>query len=238
MLTVVYIFLSLMPSLTRRLSIFAAMNIVACIRSDGLMTLPSTDRLWSQGWLQTAHHLPSPNFGPRPAQALIDLAVVHSISLPPGHYGTGCVQQLFTNSLPWDAHPYFKEIQGLQVSAHFLIERNGSVWQFVSCDDRAWHAGASRWRGRENCNDDSIGIELEGLEGHTFTPQQYTALCQLYVQLTSRYPLTYIAGHEHIAPGRKRDPGPGFDWQRLARGLQATLPPVQAIPRLAVDETT
>ena len=118
---------------------------------------------WHQGWLCAPHvqHLPSPNFGPRPAGACIDLAVLHSISLPPGQYGTGCVQQLFTNQLDWAAHPYFESIRGLEVSAHFFITRQGMVWQFVSADDRAWHAGASAWRGRGNCKDDSIGIELE-----------------------------------------------------------------------------
>lgn len=195
----------------------------------------SADTLWSRGWLQTVRHLPSPNFGQRPASAHIDLAVIHSISLPPGHYGTGCVQQLFTNTLHWDAHPYFQEIQGLEVSAHFLIERDGTVWQFVSCDDRAWHAGTSRWRGRENCNNDSIGIELEGLEGQLFTHYQYAALFQLYGQLAGRYPLAYIAGHEHIAPGRKRDPGPGFDWQYLAQGLQSVLLPEHAVPLFPIN---
>src|SRR5256885_3849979 len=116
---------------------------------------------WQGGWLQQARHLPSPNFGERPAQALIDLVVVHSISLPPGEYGTGAVQQLFTNQLDWDAHPYYQGIRGLEVSAHFFITRQGEVWQFVDCDARAWHAGASCWRGRDRCNDDSIGIELE-----------------------------------------------------------------------------
>jgi len=123
---------------------------------------------WQGGWLQQARHLPSPNFGERPAQALVDLVVVHSISLPPGEYGTGAVQQLFTNQLDWDAHPYYQGIRGLEVSAHFFITRQGEVWQFVDCDARAWHAGASCWRGRDRCNDDSIGIELEGLEGLRF----------------------------------------------------------------------
>lgn len=180
--------------------------------------------LWNGGWLARAHHLPSPNFGPRPAQALIDLVVVHSISLPPGEYGTGAVQQLFTNRLDWDAHPYYQGIRGLEVSAHFFIARDGAIWQFVDCDARAWHAGASCWRGRERCNDDSIGIELEGLEGRLFEPAQYAALERLCQAIARRYPVAFIAGHEHIAPGRKQDPGPGFDWQRL-QALLAGHPP-------------
>ena len=175
---------------------------------------------WQQGWLSSAQHLPSPNFGPRPAHAAIGLAVVHSISLPPGQYGTGCVQQLFSNQLDWDAHPYFQTIRGLQVSAHFFITREGVLWQFVSCNDRAWHAGASHWCGQDNCNDFSIGIELEGLEGQRFEAAQYQALSRLCHALASHYPLTHIAGHEHIAPGRKQDPGPGFDWPQLQTQLQ------------------
>lgn len=170
---------------------------------------------WEGGWLRAARREPSPNFGPRPRCALIDLIVVHSISLPPGEYGTGAVQQLFTNRLDWDAHPYYQSIRGLEVSAHFFITRDGVLWQFVDCDQRAWHAGASRYRGRERCNDDSIGIELEGLEGQTFEAAQYATLAHLCAELAARYPIAHIAGHEHIAPGRKHDPGPGFAWQRL-----------------------
>ena len=179
---------------------------------------------WHDGWLAGVHQLPSPNFGPRPKSAHIDLLVVHSISLPPGQYGTGCVQQLFTNQLNWDAHPYFQSMRGLEVSSHFFIERSGQVWQFVSANARAWHAGASRWRGRENCNDDSIGIELEGLEGLTFEDAQYLALQQLCEAIAQHYPLRYVAGHEHIAPGRKQDPGPGFDWPRLRLALTPAHP--------------
>ncbi len=183
----------------------------------------ATQPSWNKGWLSSAQHLPSPNFGLRPAGACIDLIVIHSISLPPGQYGTGCVQQLFSNQLNWDAHPYFQTIQGLEVSSHFFITREGVVWQFVSTDDRAWHAGASQWCGRDNCNDFSIGIELEGLEGLTFETAQYQALSQLCQNLAAHYPITQIAGHEHIAPGRKQDPGPGFDWPLLQTSLQ-TLP--------------
>lgn len=175
--------------------------------------------LWQDGWYRFARRLPSPNFGPRPAQAQIDLIVLHSISLPPGVYGGNQVQALFTNQLDWELHPYFKHIEGLQVSAHFYIQRGGEIWQFVSCDDRAWHAGVSHYRGRAQCNDDSIGIELEGLEGDTFEPAQYEALEALCPALAQRYPIAHLAGHEHIAPGRKADPGPGLDWARLQHNL-------------------
>ncbi len=175
--------------------------------------------VWQGGWLHSAHHLASPNFGPRPALAVIDLVVLHSISLPPGVYGGDEVQAFFTNQLDWSQHPYYRQIEGMQVSAHFYVRRSGEIWQFVSCDDRAWHAGQSCYRGRDNCNDDSIGIELEGLEGDTFEPAQYTALTALIPALAQRYPIAHIAGHEHIAPGRKMDPGPGLDWALLRHTL-------------------
>ncbi|MDH4451035.1 MAG: 1,6-anhydro-N-acetylmuramyl-L-alanine amidase AmpD [Rhodoferax sp.] len=175
--------------------------------------------LWTGGWWHAARPCPSPNFGARPAQAPIDLVLVHSISLPPGEYGGPHVQQLFTNGLDWDAHPYFQSIRGLQVSSHFFVCRKGVLWQFVSCDDRAWHAGLSHYRGRSNCNDDSIGIELEGTDTDAFTDAQYACLRQLCEALAQRYPIRYIAGHEHVAPGRKRDPGPGFSWSRLHASL-------------------
>ena len=173
------------------------------------------DADWQQGWYAAAQRLDSPNFGPRPAGACIDLLVIHSISLPPGQYSGNEVQALFTNQLDWDAHPYFAQIRGLQVSSHFYVRRDGALWQFVSCNDRAWHAGASEYRGRSNCNDDSIGIELEGLEGETFEPAQYESLARLCQAIATQYPIAHIAGHEHIAPGRKQDPGPGFDWSLL-----------------------
>ncbi len=176
--------------------------------------------VWDAGRYKFARWLASPNFGPRPAQAQVDLIVLHSISLPPGVYGGGHVQDLFTNQLDWSAHPYFKQIEGLEVSAHFYIRRNGEVWQFVSCDDRAWHAGVSQYRGRNNCNNDSIGIELEGLEGDTFEVAQYEALAALCPAISLHYPIAHIAGHEHIAPGRKTDPGPGLDWTLLQKYLQ------------------
>jgi N-acetyl-anhydromuramoyl-L-alanine amidase len=170
---------------------------------------------WHAGWYDLAHRLDSPNVGPRPSGAFIDLIVLHSISLPPGTYGGNNVQALFTNRLDWDAHPYFSQIRDLQVSSHFFIRRDGVLWQFASCADRAWHAGNSSYRGRMNCNDDSIGIELEGLEGEIFEPAQYATLATLCMTLSMQYPIAHIAGHEHIAPGRKIDPGSGFDWERL-----------------------
>ena len=178
-----------------------------------------TSGLWSHGWYRRAHALPSPNFGPRPPGTAIDLAVVHSISLPPGQYGGNEVQALFTNTLDWDAHPYFQQIRGIEVSSHFYVRRDGALWQFVSVDDRAWHAGRSSFRGRDNCNDYSVGIELEGLEGERFTARQYERLDRLIRALAAHYPIAAVTGHEHIAPGRKHDPGPGFDWARLQRGL-------------------
>lgn len=191
-------------------------------------------KAWRNGWWQGAVHLPSPNFGPRPADAEVSLVVLHSISLPPGVYGGDAIERLFTNRLDWDAHPYFQSIRGLEVSAHFLVRRDGAVQQFVSCDDRAWHAGRSSWQGRENCNDWSVGIELEGLEGDVFEPAQYQALGSLLSALCKHYPMDQLVGHEHIAPGRKIDPGPGFDWALLqaqlhARALRLALPPSGAI---------
>lgn len=189
---------------------------------------PEQEGLWQQGWYLPATRLASPNFGPRPQDACIDLVVIHSISLPPGHYGGNEVQDLFTNRLDWDAHPYFAQIRGLQVSSHFYIRRDGVLWQFVSADDRAWHAGASHYRGRHQCNDDSIGIELEGLEGETFEDAQYAQLAHLCRDLHRHYPIAHVAGHEHIAPGRKHDPGPGFDWDRLKSTLDL---PLSVFPR-------
>ncbi|MCL1962107.1 MAG: 1,6-anhydro-N-acetylmuramyl-L-alanine amidase AmpD [Desulfovibrionaceae bacterium] len=175
--------------------------------------------LWRDGWYRFARAMPSSNHGPRPAGSRVGLIVVHSISLPPGEFGGDHVQALFTNRLDWDAHPYFQQIRGLRVSAHFYVRRDGALWQFVGCDDRAWHAGASSHRGRENCNDYSVGIELEGIEGGPFEDAQYETLAALCAALAGRYPIAHVAGHEHIAPGRKRDPGPGFDWHRLRRAL-------------------
>lgn len=174
---------------------------------------------WQAGWWARARATPSPNFGPRPAGAVVSLVVLHSISLPPGEYGGDAVERLFTNTLQADAHPAFASLRGVQVSAHFFLRRDGELRQFVSCDQRAWHAGVSRWRGRDNCNDYSVGIELEGLEGEPFEPAQYTALLPLLRALQRRHGRLDVAGHEHVAPGRKGDPGAGFDWALLRARL-------------------
>ena len=176
---------------------------------------PPTERRWHGGWWRGARRIDSPNHGARPRGTAVDLIVLHSISLPPGVYGGDEVERLFTNRLDWDAHPYFQSIRGIEVSSHFFVRRDGRVLQFVSTVRRAWHAGASNWRGRDNCNDFSVGIELEGLEGEAFEAAQYEALARLCRALRTRHPIEQMAGHEHVAPGRKRDPGPGFDWPRL-----------------------
>ena len=177
-------------------------------------------RLAPDGWLTPCRRVESPNQDERPAGEAPTLLVVHSISVPPGEYGGDAIERLFTNRLDWDAHPYYQRIRGLQVSSHFVIRRDGELLQFVSCDERAWHAGRSSWQGRDECNDYSIGIELEGLEGEAFEDAQYTVLVQLLRALSRRYPLRAVAGHEHVAPGRKIDPGPGFDWPRLREALR------------------
>ncbi len=188
-------------------------------------------RIWHEGWWPGATHIESPNHGARPPGTAITLVVLHSISLPPGEYAGDAVMRLFTNQLDADAHPAFAALRGLQVSAHFFVRRDGAVQQYVSCDRRAWHAGESRWRGRANCNDWSIGIELEGLEGRRFETAQYESLARLLRALSLRYPLAEVTGHEHVAPQRKRDPGPGFDWARLERILHRRRPLL--VPRVA-----
>ena len=169
------------------------------------------------GWLNGASHVPSANHNARPS-AEVSLLVIHNISLPPGEFGTGMVEALFTNQLPVNAHPYFAGIAHLKVSAHFFIKRNGAVMQFVSCLDRAWHAGVSSFAGREACNDFSLGIELEGEDHRAYSDAQYKSLNNLVNELTKHYPMITaerICGHSDIAPGRKTDPGPAFVWQRL-----------------------
>lgn len=175
--------------------------------------------LWHEGWYRFAKAAASPNFEPRPAGASVDLVVIHSISLPPGEFGNGNVQKLFANQLDWEVHPYFQTIRGLKVSAHFFISRTGELWQFVSCDHRAWHAGQSSYHGRSDCNNYSIGIELEGVEGGLFDASQYETVSALAAAIVATYPVRHFAGHEHIAAGRKSDPGAGFDWLCLARSL-------------------
>ncbi len=183
-------------------------------------------RAWREGWWREAVARPSPNFDQRPAGTPISLAVVHSISLPPGCFGGEAIEQLFCNALDCAAHPYYERLRGLKVSAHFLLRRDGQAMQFVSCDERAWHAGASVWRGAVDCNHHSVGIELEGLEGGLFEPAQYDRLARLLRALVQRYPIVEAVGHEDIAPGRKTDPGAGFDWMLLRDRLG------QALPRL------
>ncbi|MCY1285293.1 1,6-anhydro-N-acetylmuramyl-L-alanine amidase AmpD [compost metagenome] len=176
----------------------------------------------ASGWCHGIAHCPSPNFNARPDGEVVSLLVIHNISLPPGQFGTGKVQEFFRNCLDPDEHPYFCDIAAMTVSAHFLIERDGSTFQFVSCNDRAWHAGVSRFDGRENCNDFSIGIELEGTDSDPYTDEQYAALVDLTRQLLRAYPgITpeRIRGHCDIAPVRKTDPGEAFDWARYLAAL-------------------
>jgi N-acetyl-anhydromuramoyl-L-alanine amidase len=170
-------------------------------------------------WVVEARHCPSPNFSQRPLGAQVDLLVIHNISLPPGEFGGPYIDDLFCNRLDPRTHPYFAEIADLEVSSHFLIRRDGELVQYVPCDQRAWHAGRSCWRGRENCNDFSIGIELEGTDNEPYTSSQYARLNMLLGLLREHYgiPPEAIAGHDQIAPGRKTDPGPAFDWSRVTR---------------------
>ncbi len=174
------------------------------------------------GWVDVARRVPSPNYNVRPRGVSLSLIVIHNISLPPGQYGGTCIERFFQNCLPSEEHPYFEEISELEVSSHFLIKRDGELVQFVSCDDRAWHAGASCYEGQENCNDFSIGIELEGQDDEQYEPEQYAKLKVLTQALMSAYPSLnseQITGHSDIAPGRKTDPGPAFDWSRFREGL-------------------
>ncbi len=168
------------------------------------------------GWLSPVVRCPSPNFNTRPVGTDIELLVIHNISLPPGRFGGGYIERFFCNQLPVEDDPYFGTIGQLQVSAHCLVDRRGRVTQFVSFADRAWHAGASTFAGRANCNDFSVGIELEGTDEQPYTAEQYSALVQLTRLLMARYPALSaerIVGHDTIAPGRKTDPGPAFDWK-------------------------
>jgi len=176
------------------------------------------------GWLSGARRLPSPNCDPRPAPDRPELIVIHGISLPPGRYGGPWIDRLFTNTLPAEADPYFATLQHLRVSSHVLIARDGALTQYVPFGLRAWHAGESYWCGRKACNDFSIGIELEGTDEEPYDDRQYTVLTALIAALQRAYPSLAsgaIAGHSDIAPGRKTDPGPAFDWSRLERELVA-----------------
>ena len=178
----------------------------------------------ADGWLSQVRRRPSPNCDPRPPGSGPELIVIHGISLPPGEYGGPWIDRLFTNTLPAEAHPYFATIQDLRVSSHVLIARDGALTQYVPFDQRAWHAGVSNWCGREACNDFSIGIELEGADDGPYDDRQYPVLAALIASLQQAYPALAagaVAGHSDIAPGRKTDPGPGFDWKRLERWVRA-----------------
>jgi len=182
------------------------------------MHLPeeSSPQIDAAGWHVAAKRIDSPNCDERPPDAAISLLVIHNISLPPGEFGGPGVEQLFTNRLDPDAHPYYATIHALRVSTHFFIRRDGELIQFVPCAKRAWHAGASSWCGHERCNDFSLGVELEGSDEQPFTDAQYASLNDLIQALRATYPtLTDLAGHSDIAPGRKTDPGPYFDWKRV-----------------------
>ena len=168
------------------------------------------------GWLEGVRHIESPNCDERPLGEAVSLIVVHAISLPPAQFGGEGIVHLFTNQLDAAAHSYFAQISHLRVSAHFIIRRDGELIQFVSCRQRAWHAGLSSWQGRPRCNDFSLGIELEGCDELPFEDVQYLRLLQLLRLLCVHYPIAAVAGHSDISPGRKTDPGPCFDWQRLA----------------------
>lgn len=176
---------------------------------------PARPRLDAQGWLAGCTRSPSPNCDDRPADEPVTLVVVHGISLPPGEFGGDGIERLFTNRLDATAHPFYATIADLRVSAHFLVRRDGTLVQFVPCAQRAWHAGASWWQGRERCNDYSIGVELEGTDTRPYTARQYHRLARLLHALRERYPVAHVAGHSDVAPGRKTDPGPAFDWRRL-----------------------
>jgi len=178
------------------------------------------------GYLTTATQCPSPNANQRPSGQVIDLLVIHNISLPPGKFGTGCVQDFFSNRLDISKDPYFQTIAELKVSAHLFIERDGAITQFVPFDLRAWHAGVSSFQGVASCNDYSIGIELEGCDNIAYTDAQYEALAKVSREILAAYPeitLERIVGHNQIAPGRKTDPGEAFNWQRYRADLTSRL---------------
>jgi len=172
-------------------------------------------RVDRNGWVPGVEHIYSPNADERPPGMATDLVVIHGISLPPGEFGGPAVERLFTNALDHGAHPYFEALIGLRVSAHFFVRRDGRVIQFVSCLRRAWHAGMSSWQGRDRCNDFSIGIELEGTDDLRYEDVQYAACGALLSALFREYPIRGVMGHSDVAPGRKTDPGPCFDWTRI-----------------------
>jgi N-acetyl-anhydromuramoyl-L-alanine amidase len=169
----------------------------------------------ADGWLDQVRRVDSPNFDARPPGSAVELIVIHNISLPPGSYGNGHIEQLFTNKLDFSADPFFAQIVGALVSAHLLIDRDGKTTQFVSFTQRAWHAGTSVFNGRTHCNDFSIGIELEGTDFEPFADAQYRSLNFVIDALIAAYPIKTVLGHTAIAPDRKTDPGPHFDWRRV-----------------------
>ncbi len=174
--------------------------------------------VWKNGWLQHCIHQPSPNFAPRTDPQNVSVVVLHNISLPPFEYGQGAVQRLFTNQLNNNEDDVFlRSLTSLRVSSHFFIERDGTLTQFVSCEDAAYHAGISRFNGKEGCNDFSIGIELEGCDFEPFTSVQYDQLIELLQAICAVFPIRAVTGHEHIAPGRKSDPGHYFQWEKLCK---------------------
>lgn len=177
-------------------------------------------RFSDDGWIDGAAPCPSPNHDERPPGMPVVLVVVHAISLPPGEFGGPWIEDFFCNRLDPSAHPYFDSIRDLRVSAHFLIRRDGRLIQFVSCNRRAWHAGVSQWQGRERCNDFALGVELEGCDDKAFEPAQYSALKALLGCLGTHYPIADVVGHSEIAPGRKTDPGPAFDWKSISDAVK------------------
>ena len=190
------------------------------------------------GWWPAARRYDSPNFNARPAGSAITLVVLHNISLPAGEFGGPHIADLFTNRLDFSADASFASLRGVEVSSHFLVRRDGAVIQFVSCDERAWHAGMSAFEGRENCNDFSVGIEIEGSDFIAFSAAQYDAVSVLINVLLARYPIVAVQGHEHIAPGRKSDPGPYFDWSKIQEksNVQAATLVSANRPRTAASE--
>ena len=192
------------------------------------MSTEPTPSLFDAGWYRHARRRESPHFDSRPPGSQVELVVLHGISLPAGVFGTDHVDALFMGSLDPRAHRDFAALDGLRVSAHFLVRRDGTLWQYVSCDQRAWHAGVSRFGARQRCNDFSVGIELEGSDDVAYEQAQYESLGALLGALLQAYPIRAIAGHSDIAPGRKTDPGPHFDWNFVRRASAlpgAALPP-------------
>ena len=185
--------------------------------SEPVAVRPRRLAIDAAGYAAPARQIRSPNHDARPGGAAVTLVVVHGISLPPGEFGGEGIVRLFTNRLDAAGHPYYASLASVRVSAHFLIRRHGELLQFVSCNDRAWHAGVSAWKGRAHCNDFSIGVELEGTDDRPYAAAQYTMLARLVRALRRAYPIADVVGHSDVAPARKTDPGPAFDWARLHR---------------------